>query len=130
MRIVDCAQSVIRNLQSAIRNPGRLFLLFMASAGAVYPLAVFVLLTATALFPRKVSFAEPWGDPAIRHAFWLSILTSVMSAALAVAVAIPSGYVLSRWRFPGRRLMDILLYLPIALPPLVIGVSLLIFFQT
>jgi molybdate transport system permease protein len=49
---------------------------------------------------------------------------------LVVALSIPVGYALSRYRFPGRALADALVDLPIVLPPLVIGVSLLVFFQT
>ena len=37
---------------------------------------------------------------------------------------------MSRHRFPGKRLMDAILDIPIVLPPLVIGLSLLILFQT
>ncbi|HCF94859.1 MAG TPA: molybdenum ABC transporter permease, partial [Verrucomicrobia bacterium] len=40
------------------------------------------------------------------------------------------GYVMSHYRFPGKRLVDAVLDIPIVLPPLVIGLSLLILFQT
>jgi molybdate transport system permease protein len=49
---------------------------------------------------------------------------------LSVWVALPIGYLMSRVRFPGRSLVDALLDIPIVLPPLVIGLSLLILFQT
>ncbi len=42
----------------------------------------------------------------------------------------PAGYVLSRFRFPGKSLVDAVLDIPIVLPPLVIGLALLILFQT
>ena len=42
----------------------------------------------------------------------------------------PLGYLLSRFDFPGRALIDVLIDLPIVLPPLVVGLSLLILFQT
>jgi molybdate transport system permease protein len=44
-------------------------------------------------------------------------------------VAVPLGYSLSRFRFPGRYLLDAMLDIPIVLPPLVVGLSLLILFQ-
>src|SRR5262249_34492503 len=40
------------------------------------------------------------------------------------------GYLLSRYPFPGKWLVDAVLDIPIVLPPLVIGLSLLILFQT
>src|SRR5262249_51556414 len=43
---------------------------------------------------------------------------------------VPLGYLLARTEFPGKLLVDTLLDVPIVLPPLVIGLSLLILFQT
>ena len=45
-------------------------------------------------------------------------------------MAVPLGYLLSRFRFPGKAIVDAIVDIPIVLPPLVIGLSLLIFFQT
>ena len=42
----------------------------------------------------------------------------------------PTGYLLSRHRFPGKGLVDAILDIPIVLPPLIVGLSLLILFQT
>src|SRR5439155_1067504 len=39
------------------------------------------------------------------------------------------GYLMSRQQFPGKALLDAILDIPIVLPPLVIGLSLLILFQ-
>jgi molybdate transport system permease protein len=47
-----------------------------------------------------------------------------------VWVAVPLGYLLSRTEFPGRSAIDLLVDIPILLPPLVVGLSLLILFQT
>jgi molybdate transport system permease protein len=43
---------------------------------------------------------------------------------------VPIGYLLARVNFPGKALVDAILDIPIVLPPLVIGLSLLILFQT
>jgi molybdate transport system permease protein len=44
--------------------------------------------------------------------------------------AVPIGYALSRCRFPGRSIIETLVDVPIVLPPVVIGLSLLAFFGT
>ena len=106
------------------------FMTSLAVTASLYPFFVALLFLSSATFPRGLSIWSPWEDPAIRHAAGLSLATSLLAAALSVCLAIPSGYVLSRYRFPGWRFLDVLLYLPIVLPPLVVGVSLLIFFQT
>jgi molybdate transport system permease protein len=48
---------------------------------------------------------------------------------LSLWVATPLGYLLARYRFPGRWLVDTLVDIPIVLPPLVLGLSLLILFH-
>jgi molybdate transport system permease protein len=45
-------------------------------------------------------------------------------------VAVPTGYLMSRHNFPGRSLIDAIVDIPIVLPPLIVGLSLLILFQT
>ena len=65
----------------------------------------------------------------IRNSIILSLLSCTLSAFLAVGVAIPICYFLKGKTFPGRVLVDSILDIPIVLPPLVIGLSLLILFQ-
>ncbi|MDQ1257387.1 MAG: molybdate transport system permease protein [Candidatus Hydrogenedentes bacterium] len=108
----------------------RAFTLCMSVVAMFYPVSIAVLIVCCFTYPRGVSPWLPWTEPALRHALMLSLVTSVISAAIALALAIPSGYLLSRYRVPGWRILDLLFYLPIALPPLVMGVALLIFFQT
>ena len=68
-------------------------------------------------------------DPKIQYSIWLSMLSCTLSALLSLLVAVPMGYLMSRRRFPGRNLVDAVLDIPIVLPPLVVGLSLLILFQ-
>lgn len=67
--------------------------------------------------------------PYIRQALWLSIWTSVATMALSLVFAVPVGYVLSRYRFPGQVIVDAVVDLPIVFPPLVAGLTLLVFFN-
>lgn len=62
------------------------------------------------------------------HSIWLSIWTSSLATVLALGVGIPTAYALSRYRIRGGAFLDILLDLPIVLPPLVAGFSLLILY--
>lgn len=65
----------------------------------------------------------------IRYAIWLSVVSSTISSILALWVAVPIGYLMSRFEFRGKSLVDSVLDIPIFLPPLVIGLSLLILFR-
>jgi molybdate transport system permease protein len=78
---------------------------------------------------RDNPLAEALRDRKIRYAIWLSLISCSLSALLSMLVAVPLGYLLSRFRFWGRGVVDTLLDVPIVLPPLVIGLSLLILFQ-
>ncbi len=69
-------------------------------------------------------------NPENHFAIKLSVLTAAITALLAMVVAIPAAYVLSRYRLPGGQVMDTILDLPIVLPPPVMGISLLIIFST
>ena len=76
--------------------------------------------------------ATAWGTlvrPEIQQAILLSLGTSLLSAVLSVWIGTGIAYLVSREQFPGRRLVDFLMDLPIFLPPLVIGISLLILFR-
>jgi molybdate transport system permease protein len=62
------------------------------------------------------------------HAMRLSAVTSTVSLALAVFFGTPVAYLLARREFPGKTLVDLLVDLPIVLPPTVAGVALLVAF--
>ncbi len=72
---------------------------------------------------------EALRKPEIQYSIKLSLISCTATAILSVWVAVPIGYLLSRYRFPGRNLADAILDIPIVLPPLVVGLSLLILFQ-
>jgi molybdate transport system permease protein len=59
----------------------------------------------------------------------LSLVSCTISTVLSLWVAIPIGYLMSRFNFRGKRWVDAILDVPIVLPPLVIGISLLVLFN-
>lgn len=67
--------------------------------------------------------------PEIQYSIKLTLISCTITAILSLWVAIPIGYLMSRHRFWGRNLIDATLDIPIVLPPLVVGLSLLILFQ-
>ncbi len=88
------------------------------------------------------SAAHPWlaffvnnpivaslSDDNIQYSIVLSLISCTITAILSLIVAIPVGYLLSRHQFFGRNFIDAVLDIPIVLPPLVVGLSLLILFQ-
>lgn len=58
----------------------------------------------------------------------LSLLVGLVATAAALPVAFALAWVLARWRFPGKVLLDGLVHLPLVVPPVVTGWLLLIAF--
>lgn len=68
-------------------------------------------------------------SPDIRYSIALSLISCTVSTALSLLVAVPIGYLMSRFDFPFKAAIDTVLDIPIVLPPLVIGISLLVLFN-
>jgi molybdate transport system permease protein len=62
----------------------------------------------------------------VREALLLTLKSSVLAVMLAVVLGLPAALCLARFNFRGRTLVNALVELPIALPPLVLGVALIL----
>ncbi len=69
-------------------------------------------------------------SPEILFAIRLSVTTATISTVIAILIAIPVAYAISRNRFRGKDIVDSLLDLPIVISPVALGAALLIFSQT
>ena len=58
----------------------------------------------------------------------LSLRVATVAVLASLPLAIVAAYVLARFRFPGRTLLDALIHLPLVLPPVVVGFALLVLF--
>lgn len=113
------------------RGPVRdaVFFLVLGGLSSCFVLLIVLLLAADLSFTSSAAFAAALRKPEIQAAFRLTMLTCTLAAVLSVWVATPLGYLLSRFRFPGSRIVDVIVDIPIVLPPLVLGLSLLILFH-
>jgi sulfate transport system permease protein len=92
-------------------------------------LSLIVLLPLSAAFLNagKLPLAGWWHvlmSPRVLAAFRLSILASLAAAAANAVFGLLIAWVLVRYDFPGRRLLDALVDLPFALPTAVAGIAL------
>ncbi len=67
-------------------------------------------------------------EPTALSALWLSLLTSTLSLLVTVFTGTPLAYALARWPFRGRAALELLIDLPVVLPPAVAGLALLMAF--
>ncbi len=66
-----------------------------------------------------------WLSPQDWQAVWLSLKVATVSVLVSLPPALALAWLLSRHRFPGRFLVESLLFLPLILPPVVTGYFLL-----
>ncbi|MBI2868455.1 MAG: ABC transporter permease subunit, partial [Chloroflexi bacterium] len=69
-------------------------------------------------------------SPEVLFAIRLSIITATASTIIAMVIAVPAAYAISKSSFFGKSLVDSLLDLPIVVSPVAIGAALLVFFST
>lgn len=129
------------------------FYIILGTITGLYTLLILGLLLADVAYMVQGAKAQdvvasPWADahpwlarlvsnpigralsmPEIQYAVRLSLISCTITTVLSLWVAVPVGYLLSRCRFWGLNLLDAILDIPIVLPPLVVGLSLLILFQ-
>jgi len=95
-----------------------------------YVLGLLLLLLSVAGYVRISDFADFLRHPDLRAALRLSLTTATLASGLSILTALPTAYGLSRSVFIGRRALDTLVDVPLVLPPLVMGIALLVFFRT
>jgi len=106
------------------------FFVSLALLGGVYVVLILALLAANVAFTSPEHFLEALRKPEIRFSIVLSLASCWLTTILSLWVAVPLGYLLSRTQFIGKDIVDTILDIPIVLPPLVIGLSLLILFHS
>lgn len=111
------------------RNPSALpgfglslgFTLFYLSAIVLVPLAALVIR------PWELGWSGFWevlSNARVLHALKLSFGGAAIAAAINTVFGLIVAWVLVRYRFPGKRLVDALVDLPFALPTAVAGIAL------
>ena len=103
---------------AALLAPGLLLLLFFTGT-----LAALVIRAQ-----RAGNVLDSFSNPLVGDALRLSAMTSGLTLVLVLALGTPLAYALARLSFPGKRVVDTLVDLPLVLPPVVAGVALLMAF--
>jgi molybdate transport system permease protein len=105
------------------------FFAVMGGLSSCFVLLIILLLIANVLYISPASLLEALRKPEIQAAIRLTLATCTLATLCSLWVSIPLGYLLSRYSFPGRAWVDTIVDIPVVLPPLVLGLSLLILFH-
>ena len=67
-------------------------------------------------------------DKKVRDSIWLSIYTALIATAFGLLFGVPLAYFLARHSFPGKRLVEAFIDVPIVVPHIAAGIALLFVF--
>ena len=101
----------------------------LALGFTIFYLSLIVLIPLSAVFPKAASggwahFRAVITSPSVMAAYRLSFGASFAAGLISVVVGFLVAWVLVRYDFPGRALVDALVDLPFALPTAVAGIAL------
>jgi spermidine/putrescine transport system permease protein len=74
------------------------------------------------------NWLHPFADPTLAQAFFTSLGLALLATFLCILLALPMTMALERFRIRGASGMEMLLVLPLTLPEVVLGASLLLLF--
>ena len=118
------------NLVAAPRRRPRPSLVGIAVSTACVLLVGFLGLPFIALLLRVTpgELVARLASPVVLDALRVSLVTSVAATAVVVALGVPVAWLLATREFPGKRVVEVLVQLPMVLPPTVAGFALLMAF--
>lgn len=74
-------------------------------------------------------YEELFANEQLLQAIWNSVHVALAATALTLAIGLPAAFVLHRTRFPGKAAFRRLILLPLALPGIITGISMLNLFK-
>jgi sulfate transport system permease protein len=98
-------------------------------------LALLLLIPVALVFyrtfePGPLAVWEAITTPAAIHAFWLTVEVALIAVPLNTVFGVVCALALARGRFRGKPLLDVLIDLPFAVSPVVIGLALILVYGT
>lgn len=96
---------------------------------SVFYLSLVILLPLSALlvYVSDMTWAQYWqaiSDPRVVASYRVTLSSALLSTVVASLIGLLIAWVVTRYEFPGRRLVDALVDLPFALPTSVAGLTL------
>ncbi|MGN0413891.1 MAG: sulfate ABC transporter permease subunit CysT [Agathobacter sp.] len=113
----------MKKKKSVIPGFGLSFGIVMAMLGLI----VIIPLCSLVVFSLKLSPREFWETvtrPRVLASYKVSIMTAFIASTINAVMGLAIAWVLVRYDFPGKRIMDGIIELPFALPTAVAGIAL------
>jgi molybdate/tungstate transport system permease protein len=101
--------------------------LVLAALGACLVLFIVGPLLRMLFFASPASLDAAVRDPEVQAAITLTVITATAATAIGAVLGVPLALLLARKTFPGRRMVQALIELPVVIPHPVAGMALLLF---
>jgi len=66
-------------------------------------------------------------DAELLGSIWTSVVVASWVTALSVIVGVANAFLMERWRFPGKQVLSVLMLIPLVIPGVILGISILAF---
>ena len=99
----------------------------LAALGACLVLFIVGPLLRLLFFSSPQSLSAALQDSELRDSIVLTVFTASLATLIAALFGVPLAYLLARRNFPGRRLVQGLIELPVVVPHPIAGIALLLF---
>ncbi len=106
----------------------RLFPLLLVGAGLLLGSLILLPIVALLLASKPTELLKLLGNAEVALALWITLLSALIALPLIFLLGLPSAYGLARCKGRLRRTLEILLELPMVMPPVVAGLALLLAF--
>lgn len=118
----------------ALAVAGRLYV-GLVLAFLYLPIVIMALMSfnASPFYQLPIDWSARWygalaGNDQLIAATWNSVIIAVTVAGIATVLGTAASLALYRYSFPGKKILQVLLFPPIAIPWLITGTAMLIFF--
>lgn len=109
------------------RNATRYAMRTVALAYLAFLIGIPVALIFKRTFARGISpVLHALSEPSVLHAFRVTAIVSLWAVVLNTIFGVGVALLLVRHRFPGRRVLNVLVSLPMAVSPVVVGLALIL----
>ncbi len=101
----------------------RLLIGFVLALSAVFILAPLAVIFGQAFSMGLGYFASTIAAPDTRHAILLTVLTALIAVPINTGFGIAAAWAVTKFDFPGRRLLVVLIEIPFSISPIVAGTA-------
>ncbi|MBS3647074.1 sulfate ABC transporter permease subunit CysW [Pseudaminobacter sp. 19-2017] len=101
----------------------RSLIAFVLLVGAVLILAPLVVIFVQAFSQGFSTFARTIAQPDTRHAIFMTVATALIAVPINTAFGIAAAWAITKFDFPGKRLLTVVIEIPFSISPIVAGVA-------